>query len=471
MAGENAKKSEGFGSAAHLMIEALDKASAELDKSVISSIEQLNIFNDALEKSFGSRLNKLAEKAVAAVDSSVEDLVIRKEDFAERLADLERSEIDAVVLAAREVRQQLATRAQQATDSIALVVDEQMVNLKSLAENPQVKLVETSRSQIERVGILVQNGKQKMELQESDYEKLISNRVQTFDDKVQAVVSEGKQKLEEKLQSYHQGFEEKIADVMERLSKLVNVTITELEGQTKSGTNAVSSFSDSARQTLSSYVDNWQEELVSITSDYQTTLSHDKETFEELHTVKLSQKVSEVKDEINKIAQEASTKLTASHKLFYSSLKRLEKKYYERLERLFSRFETALSQEARLTAGANAYRPQSSHELREILRARLQARGVEIVKGFRRQVEQFESEYSRASAGSHERIETLRATTIDQLEKQVRSMSMEIGRVLRAFRNELAESNAQMPQIDEAGHAAALAVQAYRNAMLSFGSD
>lgn len=468
MADESANKPNGLGSAATLMIEALDKASAELDKTVTSSVEQLNVFNESLEKSFCNRLQKLAEKAVSAVDSSVEDLVIRKEDFAERLADLERSEIESVVLAARDIRQQLATRAQQATESIARLIEEQLVSLRALSEKPDIKLAELSQTRIQEVGTLVQSGKGKIETQEAEYEKQISNRVQTFDEKVQGVVSNGKRELDEKLETYHQDFEEKIADVMDRLSKLVTVTIKDLEEKTKSGGESVTGYSEKSQKELADHVEDWQEVLTAVSNEYQGNLTNDKDLSEELHAVKLNQKVSEVKEEINKIALDASTKLNASHKLFYSSLKRLEKKYYDRLERLFARFETALSQESRLTTGANAYRPQSNHELREVLRARLQARGVEIVSGFRRQVQQFESEYSRASAGSHERLETVRATTIDQLEKQVRSMSMELGRVLRSFRNELNEASNQLPQIEEAGHTAAMAVRAYcNNAQLS----
>jgi hypothetical protein len=471
MAGESAKNVDGVGSAANLMIEALDKASNELDKTVTSSVEQLNAFNDALEKNFAGRLNKLAEKALTVVDSSVEDLVVRKEDFAERLADLERAEIEAVVLAARDVYQQLTLRARQATESVSRVVEEQMTQLRTLTENPQAELIDLSHKQIEQVNNFIQSGKSKIESQEGDCEKTISSRIQIFDEKVQEVVADGKKKLDEKLQGYHQEFEEKIADVMDRLSKLVTTTIKELEDRTTDSGKSVASFSQSAQTKLSDRIASWQGDLSGISDEYQTTLNKEKGSFEELHAIKLAQKVAEVKDEINKIAQETAAKLTASHKLFYSSLKRLEKKYYDRLERLLSRFETALSQESRLTTGANAYRPQSSHELREILRARLQARGAEMVREFRRQVEQFESEYSRATAGSNERLETIRATTIDLLEKQVKSMSMEIGRIVRGFRNELSGFNSQLDQIDDAGHAAALAVKAYRNAMLSFGSD
>ncbi len=81
-----------------------------------------------------------------AVDASVEDLVIRKEDFAERLADLERSEIETVLLASREIRQQLTNRAQQATDAISAVVEEQLNQLRMLTDSPQTKLVELKPS-------------------------------------------------------------------------------------------------------------------------------------------------------------------------------------------------------------------------------------------------------------------------------------------------------------------------------------
>ena len=471
MADENADKAEEMGSAAKLMIEALDKASTELDGSVTSSVQQLAAFNEALEKSLSIRLNKLTEKVMNAVELGVEDLTIRKEEFAGRLFDLESAEIESVSVATREVKEQLAKSAQQSIDAVSQLIDEQMSRLRSLTENPQGQLAEFSQSEIDKIASLIQSSSENIETQEGDLEKRVSNCMQSFDNNIQGVVAAGKQKLEEKLEVYHQDFESKIADVMDRLSKLVTTTIQELENKSSSGGKIVLDFTEEMQKKLAKQMDNWQADLLSINGEYQATLAKDKKTSEELHAIKLKHKVAEVKDEINKIANEASAKLNSSHKLFYSSLKRLEKKYYDRLERLFARFETALSQESRLTTGANAYRPQSSHELREILRARLQARGVEIVKEFRRQVEQFDAEYSRTAQGSHERIETIRATTIDLLEKQVRSMSMEVGRIVRSFRNELTQFESQTPQVDEAGRTAALAVKAYRNAVLSFGSD
>ena len=46
-------------------------------------------------------------------------------------------------------------------------------------------------------------------------------------------------------------------------------------------------------------------------------------------------------------------------------------------------------------------------------------------------------------------------------------MNTEVERALRGFRVELAQFNLQLPQIKDAGHAAALAVMAYKRARMS----
>jgi len=57
------------------------------------------------------------------------------------------------------------------------------------------------------------------------------------------------------------------------------------------------------------------------------------------------------------------------------------------------------------------------------------------------------------------------------MEKQVKSMTQEMARVTRNFNNGLSDLNIELPQIAERGKAAALAVKAYRSAMLSLEGD
>ena len=153
----------------------------------------------------------------------------------------------------------------------------------------------------------------------------------------------------------------------------------------------------------------------------------------------------------------------------------MERKYQERLEQLYSQFEDAIAQEHRLMAGPNTFKSdepaQTNHELKELLNTRLKARGLEIVKAFKRQVELFDLEHARFAASCNERIETVYSSAKDFLDQQLKTINTEVDRTLRGFRVELAQLNLQLPQIKDAGHAAAIAVMAYKRARLSFGSD
>ncbi len=471
MAEASAGRVDGIGSATHLMIEALEKASLELDKAVKASQEQLNGFSSIIEKNFSNRLTKLAERAASSVESSVEDVLIRKDEYADRLQELERAELEAIITTAREVREQLAETAQKASDSISQLVEEQMGQLRTLVENPQEHFAEFSDVQIESIGKYGNENKGKIEQSEQNCEERISREAQKFDKGVPAVLAESKKKVDENLDKHQKEFEDKITSVIERLSNLVNMTMKELEDQVKAGKNAIFDFNETARKQLTNRVDKWEGELTNTHEEFLGSIAKSQESFELNHSKKLDRKVAEVKEEIDRISHEAQAKLGSSQKLFQGSLKRLERKYGDRLEHLFAGFEAALVKEAKLPAGTTSYRWQASHELRDLLQARLTARSNEIVKAFTRQVEQLDSEYIRINSTSQEKIDTIKSTAFDGLDKQVRNVKIETERILKGFRNEVQEMDRELPQIEDAGKAAALAVMAYQSAMLSFGSD
>lgn len=220
---------------------------------------------------------------------------------------------------------------------------------------------------------------------------------------------------------------------------------------------------------MSDEVADWQAEIVKLSEEFKQTLGDNRVSFDQIHKTKLERQVDEVKGEIKTIREEGQGRLSASHKLFQGSLRRLEKKYFERLEKLMEQFEAAVAQETKILG--SALRPnlpiQTSHELKELLNTRLKARGLEIIKAFKRQVELFDLEHARFSGGCGERIETVHLAAKDSFEQQLKAMNSEIDRIMRGFRVELSQLKLQLPQIKDAGHAAALAVMAYKRARLS----
>src|ERR1700678_294141 len=94
----------------NLMAEALNKASSELDKTVKACLDQLQSYNEGLEKSLKTQLSKLIEQSKNFIESNIEDLSTHREELIDRLMEFERSEIETMVSAARDVRQQVTAR-------------------------------------------------------------------------------------------------------------------------------------------------------------------------------------------------------------------------------------------------------------------------------------------------------------------------------------------------------------------------
>lgn len=451
-------------SPANLMSEALDKASQELEKTVKACIDHLQSFNENLERSLATQLQKVIEQSKNFVEANIEDLSTHREELVDRLLEFERSEIETMVSAARDVRQQVSARAQQASEAISRLVEEQVTELRTLIENPENNFKDFSTINQRTLEHNTHAGKEKVATQQLECETTLTVKAQELEQSVQQVVAESRKGIEETLEKFNGEMEKKISSVLTQLSDVVEQTLAELETSSTEGAEKIQKSVDEGGVRLSNHLDTWKNDCNDLRQNFEKGLQQDSETAEKAHTSKLELKVGEVKDEINNIAQDANAKISASHKLFFSSLKRLEKKYNDRLERLMSRFEAALADEPKLSAGSIT---QPSAELREQLHARLQARGKDILKTFQRQVEQLEAEYIRQSGSSHERVDAIRTAATEVLDKQLRTMKSELERISRNFKSELTDMHNELPKIEERGRAAAMTVQAYRSTMLS----
>ncbi len=464
MAEETRYNLEEIGTAAHLMIEAVDKASQQLEATVKSSTEHLETFNKTLAKNFGQQLTKLAENALRVSDKGIEELEARKEDFVERLLELEQTEIETLVKVGKEIRQELDQSLRSAIGNISRLVEDQINTLQPIAMNQHENFSSLIDSESETLKHAAKQGIVNIADKQSFFSQQLSQKTEEFKNSATSILEETKDKLLEKVKSNKALLSEKINEVKSALNNYVDDSKIELEEKLQSGNDSIASASKNTIKRLGDEVSDWQAEMNQMSDDFKQILAVDSESFNQIHKSKIERQVEEVKEEIKTIGSEAQGRLLASHKLFQGSLRRLEKRYDERLEKLLQQFEAAVTQETKVLG--NALRPnlpiQTSHELKELLNTRLKARGLEIVKAFKRQVELFDLEHARFSAGCTERIEMVHAAAKDSLEQQLKSMNAEIERMLRGFRVELSQLQLQLPQVRDAGHAAALAVIAYK---------
>ncbi len=456
---------EEIGTAAHLMMEAVDKASQELETTVKSCTERLQAFNETLSNNFVNQLTRLTDKALRADARSSSELNARKAHFAERLAELEQSEINRLFQASKEVRQEINLSLQKAVGSISQLVDEQAKTLLPIALSRHESFSSLCKTEIEAMKKAATQGKDRLSEKEIDFNKNLSLKVSDFEVSANKILEAAKERLTSKIDIDLEDLDEKVSQAKAELRKFISGSDDELEQKVKAGSDSLSAAGTKVSKRLQDQVDNWREEMNHLSENFQQALNNERNSFDRIHAGKTERQVQEIKEEIKAITTEAQCRLSASHKLFDGSLKRLEGKYHERLERLLSQFEAAIAQENRVKIGMNVFRSdmssQASHELKDLLTTRLKARGLEIVKDFKRQVALFDLEHARFSASCNERIETVYASANDSMEQQFKAMNAEVERVLRGFRVELSQLNLQLPQIKDAGHAAALAVIAY----------
>ncbi len=458
MASQPPTTSDNFGSAQDLMNEALEKASVDLERMVKATVENLTSFSQTLESSFEVQLQRVVEQSQNIIDSNIDDLVTHREELVEKLADFERSEMITLTSAAREVRQQVIQRAEAASEAIIKLINEQMTQLRMLADFSEDRFSPFIEDHADAIKKLTTEGQAKIHAEEIEIEKILTDKVADLDNVVQEAITAAKSSIEKCLKDHNVEMEKKIDFVLNQLDEVVASTMGDIETTAANGLQSLEDANNSGKERLIGTLKQWKEDCTEISVILRENLTAEARTSQKMHSSRLDHKVGEVKDEINQISQNAGTKLVASHKLFSSSLKRLEKRYNDRLDRLLSKFEAALAEEAKLPQSSVQY----AQELRDTLHSKLQARAKEIGKALQRQVDQFESEYSRYSSSSNERIDSIRTAAIESIDKQAKIMAGELERILRSFHNEMQELDLELPQIDEAGRAAALAVMAYR---------
>ncbi|CAN5429999.1 hypothetical protein BH11CYA1_BH11CYA1_19450 [soil metagenome] len=466
-----ANRSESFGSAANLMIEALEKASAELERTVTQCLDQLQSFSEGIDSSLALQLDKVIQQSGHLVGSHGNDLEAKRDETLDTISALETAEVDRLMHGAAAIRRRFADKVLEATSVLTDIMEEQLADLAGLIDAPNANLYEMSRERIARVTELASSGKDRVETVSLSYENGMSDKAKTIDDSAQSVIEQSKAEVDSHLALYSSQFDEKIDGVQKQLGEIVEAACKDIKSLTVRGIKTIDETRQTNSQILDEHISHWQSQLQSMKERFKQGSFDSQSRFIKDYSSEVEKKLLASQDDINRIAFSAKSRMAVNQKLVHNSLRRVEGKLSDEIDRLFIKFEAALAQESKINLMASGNRLPANPEVIEKLNSRLRAHGAEIIKTFRRQVEQTETEFARSSAGSNERIESIRLSSVESLEKQVRIMRSDLERITRNFHNELSELNLKTPVIEESGRAAALAVMAYKSAMLSLEND
>jgi hypothetical protein len=465
-------RNESFGSAANLMIEALEKASGELERTVDQCIQQLNSFSDGLEKSLSLQLEKVVAQSSHLVDTHGGDLEAKRDETLDAIGRLEGEQLETLLTASRDLRSRFSDRVREATEVLNEVMDVQLKELMLLVQSPQSDLYATVQEKLSDVTALTEERKSEIDFKSQQYESSMSERAKSIDDQAHKLIEASKAQVDQHLSDYSNRFDEKIIGVQRQLTEIVDEAVVDLKELATRGFKNIDEAKDTNHQVLSEHIEHWHSQLGGMKDRFQSTSLEQQSRFLRLYNDEVEKKLQSSQDEVTRIAARARQRLGTNQKLYLNSLRRVERKLADEIDRLFFKFEAALTQEAKINLSVGGNRPPSDAEIINKLHERLRSHGSEIIKTFRRQVEQTEGEFSRSSKGSNERVESIRASSVESLEKQVKSMRTDLERITRKFHNEISELGLKLPVIEEQGRAAALAVMAYKtSATLTLDTD
>jgi hypothetical protein len=462
------EKDQNLNSALNVWQEGVDKAASDLEKIVNNSIEQLTRYSEELERTLESRLKKIANQTNSMVETNVEDLGAKRDELTERLAEFERSEADEILKTAQESRERIYVLVDKTKQELTVKLAETLKKLNGLAENPQARFANFTNKNREAMSEIAESARDRLTAQKATLESGLTSKSKELDGLADESVGLSKQSIEKKLSDYEEGFDRKIGEVLLQLDEMLESTTRATDQSTKEGATDLEACRLENSEFLQHKVDEWKSNMELLQHNFQEDLESMREETLSNHSRRLTYSVTEAKSSINQVANDALARITGNHRMYYGSLKRLERKYEEQVGRLFSKLEAVISEERDLASGSSG---QSTDEIKQKLKSQLKVRGGELVKTYRRQVDQMENDFARASASSYERIDSIRLQAVESLEKQVRIIRSELDRIEKSFKVELSQLSIELPEIEERGRVAAMSVSAYLESSLTLETD
>lgn len=471
MAEKNDSLAGNFESTAQRMLEVFNKASSELSRTVDMCSEQLTEYNLRLQKSLADRLAQIKEQFLVAAEGYQSEMESRKDKLSEQLEEFERAQVDTLVAAARGVRESLDAHAQQIEQKISRLVEQELVALKAALEAPGEQIPQIAGSASEQFREIAGTGKCRIEQTETKNEEDLTSRAQKLENELGELVVAWKDELYAKVEMHQSTFKATVENTTATLAKLAEENLATLKESFEEGARSIAGAVNSNQAESASTFAQWKQEMKEIHDAFSSALARQTDDFNKVNNSRLEYKTSEATGEINGICREAREKVQVSASLLSNSLARLEQDYRRRLDAVIAKLESTISETSRRTGLTSSIQQRASDELKEKLKANLSDQGQEILRLVSKVTEQLEQEYVRASRSLDDRVDTIRASAVESLEKQVHSMKLDLDKINRSFQHELSDLSMQADELEEAGKAAAVFVMAYRSSILSLDSE
>lgn len=462
---------ENFDSTAKLMLEALAKASAELEKSVTAFTEQLISFNEGLQKSLDEELRCVNGRMENAIRTNLDELGHSKHLMVKRLLEAERSELDGLAGTGRDVRGALSNHALKIEERIEEFINNQINELKEFLEEPKRSIQTVTDAANEELQENARDSSAEIKNRHEDLRRRLSDKVAQIERMIREETEIVKETIATASDDCAQRLSAQRESINEDLQRFADETIQSIGSRNEEGTDKLDQSERQAKVAVKAVGEQWKSQITGHCDTFDKLLGSLSSVLKENYETKLANASEQARQEITHLSDQAHEKITATRNELEVELRDLERDYIAQFENVLHKLESIVSEQTNDKRNSGVARQHKSQKLRDQMQAHLKRFGTDLVDSVKDAAVEFEAEFNRATDGFHTRIEGARGAAIELLERESRLMQKDIERTMKEFEKELADLEAQVGQIEKAGQDAALTVIACRKAVLSFRGE
>ncbi len=304
-----------FGSAANLMIEALEKASGELERTVNQCIYQLNTFTEGLDKNLALQLEKVVAQSGHLVETHGGDLESKRDETLDEIGKLESEQLETLLAASQDLRKRFAERVAEATEALGDVMQTQLSDLMSLIQSPQSNLYETASTKLSDIASTADERRSEIDFKAQQHEASMSEKAKSVDEQAHKVIESSKSAVDKHLTDYSARFDEKIIAVQRKLTEIVDSAIVDLKELAERGSSNIDEAKDTNHQVLNEHIEHWHTQLNGMKDHFQDSTLEQQSGFLRLYNDEVEKMLVQSQEDVTRIASRAKSRLGTNQKI------------------------------------------------------------------------------------------------------------------------------------------------------------
>lgn len=453
------------------MLEALAKASAELEKSVTAFTEQLISFNESLQKSLDEELRAVNGRMEGCIKTNLSELGHNKHQLIKRLLDAEHEELTALSVVSRDVRKSLSEHALEVEQKIEVFMNQQILELKEFLQQPESQINTAGETAASELKHKCNEITRDIQERDRDTRRRLSDKVAEVEKLIKEQCEKVKQSISIAADRTRSRLDAQRKQIRGDVDKFNREATAEVESSADEGLRLISTCESQHKESVTEVSTRWKQHINDHCDLFHKTVATFSGVLNENYETQLANVSAQAKREITKLSDDAHEKITATRNELEVEMRDLEKDYAAQFEQAIRKLEVIVNAQANDKKNSGGAREHKAAKLRDQMQGHLKRWGGDLIDSVKDASHDFENDYNRATDGFHTRIELARSTAVELIERESKLMQKDIDRTLKDFQKDIDELEGELGRIEKAGQDAALTVIAFRKAVLSFRGE